>query len=477
MKYVIDHVFIAPDESMASLRRKVAEKLGVGVVGLRVTVLRKSWKRTKDGGVVEARIEAETNEFTHNTSCFSIDSEPVTLEKPKLKHRPVVIGFGLRGILSAFILAKMGLQPIALESGISLSLRESRSKEKQKAPLNGEGGLPCCSGLLFNPDTLSREVRALLEEEGITFDTVNAHQSLTPAQVRAMVRKLHMTILELGGEVQFEASYLDTKTFFGRLRGVYYQQGGVKKFVRTSEVIFANGQFDNDCYLGACVESSQRAFSQTVYGRPLPDPKAPAYYLQTCFKTKQGDQCLIMTGLPNPGLLDVGSQIESMAQLFEFSGKSKNAISFIAAKTDRETMRRIMKSSYITGSPYSIPCSTVSDFLSKKNPLRIGPTKPANISRVKLRDFHMMLGSKISTSIGNALYQLDKAFPYLLSDDALLTGLIGLRGSANVDNKELSAKGLHVASVLPENSLDFGSIATSAYSAVVALCAHANKAH
>ena len=477
MKYIADHILLSPDETLPSLRRKVAEQLGVSTSGLRVSVIRKSWKRSKNGGFIEARVEAETNEFIHNTSFFSAEPERKFLETPKLKHPPVVIGFGLRGIIATYILAKKGLCPIALESGMSLSLRESRAKDRLSVPLNGEGGLPSCTGMLFTPDTLPLEVREMLEEEGIQFDTVNAHQYLTPNAMRGIVKKLHMAILEAGGQVYFEAQYLSTKRRFGKLRGVYFSLLGEKKFVKTSEVIIANGALDDTFYLGVAVESAQKTFNQVVYGKTLPDEKYPRYFLKSCFKTKQGDPCLIMCGLPNPSLLDVGSGREAMAHAFEFSGKNKNAVSYIATLTDRQSVEAIQLGSYITGSPSSVPCSTVSDFMLRRNPLRLAAIKPMNVSRIKLRDMNVLLGERIAAPIHHALEQLGRAFPFLLADESLVLGIVTLQGNKETDYPDLDAKGIHVTAILPENSLDFGSAATAGYRAVMALCAHAKKAH
>lgn len=477
MKYIVDHVTMASDDTVATLRKKVAQRLGVKQTGLRINIIRRRWRRCPGGGNVEVRVEAETHEFIHNTAYFPDAPEEVVPAPSHLKYPPVVVGFGISGIIAAFMLAKQGLRPIVLEAGMDLSSRESKTKSLTMLPNSGEGGQSALSGALFTPDLLPAPLRDALAAEGIEFNTLDAHQYLPPAFIKSVVRQLHNYIVRAGGQVLFGARFLSNKRRFGKLRGLYYSQNDERKFLKANQVIFANGQFNDSCFLGFAVEGKARSFNQCVYGRPTVDPKAPPYFQRTIFRTKEGDRCLILTGLPSPTLMDLGSNQELLEHAFEFNGKNHNAMSFVGLEVPLEVAQNTEKGAYASGKGYTIPYSLVSDFLSRRDPLRLGNVKPADVSKAQIRSFYGIVGEKIATSIASGLFQISKAFPYLIEDGALIGGLICLRGCQGTDYGEFAKKDVHVVSILPENALDFASLASAGYRAYQSLCRHANKAH
>lgn len=469
MRYIVDKIFVAPDEPPSVIRKKVAQKLGVSTTAVRYNVIRRNWWRVKNGGFIELRVEAETNEFIHNTSYFPPEVKPAPSFDIHLKKRPVVIGFGLRGVIAAYLLAKHGLAPIVLENGPSI-LEQTGTKKKGLG--EGEGGLAAYTGMMFHPDLLNNDLKDILKEDGIVFDSVDAHQYLSAAYIKSFVKKLHSTIVEKGGEVIFGAKYLGVKSRFGKVRGVLCEINGEQTLIRTDNILICNGEYDDQYYLGICIESSSRYFNQFVYGKALPDAKLPSYYAESSFTTKNGDQCVFMTGLGKATLLDIGAPKQRMKQVLDFGQKGRNVLSYLGVRVSEGELEKIVREGYVASKPGFIPYDTVGDFLYHRDPLKLGSVKPYNVTQVHLTSLNKLLGSKISTALETALKQFGKAFPYILQEDALVGGVVELSGNSDPESADFLAKGLYFAPSSPTKCIDFASAISAGYRVVCSLCAH-----
>ncbi len=477
MKYVAKNVITSIDETPTALRKKVAEKLGVSPLGLRINVIRREWRRGKTGGYMVVTVEAETNEFIHNTAFFSSDNEGEPIPETTLKRRPVVIGFGIAGAIAAYVLAQLNLKPIVIEAGESLSVRESRAREAGVGFGDGEGGRASYTGMLFSPDNLDPALRKFLAAEGITFDSTDAHQYLPPAFIKTMVKRLHMAILRKGGEVFFESKYLGTKSFLGKMSGIYYESKGVRKFIKTDRLLVANGMLDDTFYLGFSLESSIKKYQEFIYGKQTIPANLPGYFAKTFHAPKGGNRCVLITGLPRPTLLDLGTKHQSVSHAFEFTARNKNAVSYLGTQVSKEDALRIAKEAYSIDKPNSIPCTTVGDFLARKDPLKLGTTKPNDLSRVNLTCVNRLFGSNASNSLEMALPQFCRAFPYLSQRDAIIQGMILFRGVENLDAKSYASHGIFVPVVSATDSMDFAFVSSASYRAAASLCAQGRKAH
>ena len=477
MKYIAKNIITSVDETPTSLRRKVAEKLGVSPLGLRIKVIRREWRRGKTAGYLVVHVEAETNEFIHNTAFFVSDNEGTQLPETTLKRRPVVVGFGLSGAIAAYALAKMGLKPIVLEAGEPLAQREAQAKAGEPNVRKGEGGVSAYTGMLFTPDCLNPALGRLLAQEGIRFESTDAHQYLPPAFIKSMIQKLHAAIVQSGGEVLFNARFMGTRSFLGNLSAAVYEQNGARIVLKTNQIIVANGMLDNSFYLGFSLESSLRKFNEFIYGKAITPTNLPPYFAHSVYAPKASDRCVLITGLPRPCLLDIGSQKERLLHAFEFSLRNKNAVSFLGVQMNKDEATRITKEAYNVAKPHLIPCSTVGDFLTRKDPLRLGQTKPFDPTRINLTCINRLFGSNASDSLEKALSQFSRAFPYLSQRDAIIEGMVLLRGHEEGESGHSSARGIFVPTISPVDSLDFASVSSSAFAAAVKVAEQGRKAH
>ena len=114
--------------------------------------------------------------------------------------------------------------------------------------------------------------------------------------------------------------------------------------------------------------------------------------------------------------------------------------------------------------------------MARKEPLRLGTTKPLDLSRINLTRINSLFGSHVSEALEKALPQFGRAFPYLMQRDALIQGMILLRGVEGTVPEQVSAHGIFIPICEAINCLDFAFVASAAYRAALAVCDYGRKA-
>ena len=187
----------------------------------------------------------------------AIDYQYPEMGSEKMKHRPVVIGFGPAGMFAALILAEMGYRPIVLERGESVDDRV-RSIEKfwTEGELNpnsnvqfGEGGAGTFSdGKLTTrvKDLRGRKVLEALVEAGAPEDILYmAHPHVGTDLLRGVVKNIREKIISLGGEVRFNTQANGFLIDNGQIKGVKVKG---KEVIETEHVIVAIGHSARDTF-------------------------------------------------------------------------------------------------------------------------------------------------------------------------------------------------------------------------------------
>ncbi len=154
--------------------------------------------------------------------------------KAKLKHRPVIIGFGPAGMFAGLAMARAGLRPIILERG---QCAEERKKTVESFWAGGEldiasnvsfgeGGAGTFSDGKLNTlvkDSCGRntEVLRTLAEFGADSDILYVHNPhIGTDKLIGIVTNIRKEIIRLGGEVRFNTQVMDFNIEGGRLRSV-----------------------------------------------------------------------------------------------------------------------------------------------------------------------------------------------------------------------------------------------------------------
>ena len=468
MKFIVDNVIISEGDGLPTIRKKTAERLGAHAQGLRVEVIKRRWIRSEIGGAVCLSVIAETNEFLRSTSSFARFEEPVIDTEPLVwKCRPVVVGFGLSGIIAALYLAKRGLRPIVLERGPALDNRPLVPTKKNPLTRDGEGSILAQIGSLFCLDDFDPRLKALLEAEGIAFPGPEAHRFLEPAKVRSILTTLHQKIVSYGGEILFNANYLGTKTRFGKIKGVVYKSGGAESFIKTNKVLLACGACDDMFYIGTGLPALPRTFNECVYGKKTIDDKHPLYIAQSTLKI-QSARAILITGLCGARVVDIGSTAGMCIQAYNFDGKGRHVQSLLGVEISREEGEKICKNTYDASKPTHVPCSSVADFYAKRTPLRLGSIKPEKIADIRLDNYSKILGVGPAKRLAAAFTQFAKTHPYLDSKDAIFEGLFLLAGCESDEPKNLN--GVWASCVPVSKCMDFAAKATAGFKAALRLC-------
>lgn len=151
---------------------------------------------------------------------------------PRLRNRPIIVGFGPAGMFAALILAQAGYAPIVLERGQAVEKRtESVKKFWEEGVLNpqsnvqfGEGGAGTFSdGKLTTgiKDMRIAKVLAELVRAGAPEDILYKQKPHVGTDIlRRVVKSVRKEIIQLGGDVRFNTQAVSLLTEGEKLRGL-----------------------------------------------------------------------------------------------------------------------------------------------------------------------------------------------------------------------------------------------------------------
>lgn len=152
----------------------------------------------------------------------------------KLKHRPVIVGFGPAGLFCAYLLAQAGYRPVCFERGGSVDERQ-RDTERffSDGELNpesnvafGEGGAGTFSDgklntLIKDKDGKGRYVLNTFVKYGADEDILyDAKPHIGTDKLIGIVKAMRERIIALGGEVHFKKKLENIETAGDRLSAV-----------------------------------------------------------------------------------------------------------------------------------------------------------------------------------------------------------------------------------------------------------------
>lgn len=205
---------------------------------------------------------------------FKPDPRPGDLKK--LKHRPVVVGFGPCGIFAALTLAQKGYRPIVLERGRSMDRRVEDVKRFWEtgalSPVSnvqfGEGGAGAFSDGKLNTgirrDERIRRILEALADAGAPGEILYKQKPhIGTDLLRETVVRLRERIEALGGEIRFESQLTDL-IFRKEREEIAAIEINKTEMLETEAVILAPGHSARDTFSllyhkGVCME--QKPFS------------------------------------------------------------------------------------------------------------------------------------------------------------------------------------------------------------------------
>ncbi len=386
------------------------------------------------------------------------------------QQRPIVIGFGPCGILTALLLAQMGLKPIVLERG-----REVRQRTKdtwamwRKRELNtesnvqfGEGGAGTFSdGKLYSQVKdrrhLGRKVLSEFVQAGAPQEILYVSKPhIGTFKLVKMVEKMRAEIIRLGGEVRFGVkveSLLreEHADGAGQVTGLTLASG---ETLLSKHVVLAIGHSARDTFqmlsdqgvyieakpfsLGFRIEHPQSMVDQARFGDYAGNPILGAADYKLVHHCDNGRTVYSFCMCPGGTVVAATSEECRVVTngMSQYSRNERNANSAIVVGINPQEdypdnifagidLQRELESLAYTmgGENYNAPAQLVGDFLKGQASKALGSVVPSYQPGVTLTDLSDALPEFAIVAIREAILAFDRQIKGFAMSDAVLTGI------------------------------------------------------
>ena len=381
-----------------------------------------------------------------------------------LTERPIVIGFGPCGLLMGLVLAQMGYKPIILERG-----KEVRQRTKdtfgfwRQKVLNtesnvqfGEGGAGTFSdGKLYtqvkDPNHYSRKVLEEFVAAGAPEEIMFVSKPhIGTFRLVSMVEKMRAKIIEMGGEIRFEARVDDLHIEDGQVTGLTLSNG---EQLHSRHIALAVGHSARDTFqmlfekqvymeakpfsIGFRIEHQQSAIDDARFGPNAGHPILGAADYKLVHHCKNGRSVYSFCMCPGGTVVAATSEEKRVVTngMSQYSRSERNANSAIVVGIDPndypggplagiDFQRELESNAYLLGGEnYDAPAQRVGDFLKGQPSDALGVVEPSFKPGIKLTDLSKALPDFCIEAIREAIPAFNRKIKGFALEDALLTGV------------------------------------------------------
>lgn len=381
-----------------------------------------------------------------------------------LTERPIVIGFGPCGLLMGLVLAQMGYKPIILERG-----KEVRQRTKdtfgfwRQKVLNtesnvqfGEGGAGTFSdGKLYtqvkDPNHYSRKVLEEFVAAGAPEEIMFVSKPhIGTFRLVSMVEKMRAKIIEMGGEIRFEARVDDLHIEDGQITGLTLSNG---EQLHSRHIALAVGHSARDTFqmlfekqvymeakpfsIGFRIEHQQSAIDEARFGPNAGHPILGAADYKLVHHCKNGRSVYSFCMCPGGTVVAATSEEKRVVTngMSQYSRSERNANSAIVVGIDPndypggplagiDFQRELESNAYLLGGEnYDAPAQRVGDFLKGQPSDALGVVEPSFKPGIKLTDLSKALPDFCIEAIREAIPAFNRKIKGFALEDALLTGV------------------------------------------------------
>ncbi len=415
----------------------------------------------------------------------------------KEQSRPIIIGFGPCGILTALVLAQMGLKPIVLERGQAVKQRTKDTWDLwQKGKLNtesnvqfGEGGAGTFSdGKLYSQVKDKRHLGRKVLHEFVKSGAPEEILMISKPHIGTfklvkMVENMRNEIISLGGEIRFDSKVdsIEREQYEngdGKITGLTLSNG--EKLI-SDHIVLAVGHSARDTFqmlldhgvyieakpfsIGFRIEHPQSVIDKARFGSNAGNPLLGAADYQLVHHCKNGRSVYSFCMCPGGTVVAATSEEGGVVTngMSQYSRNERNANAAIVVGIDPETdypghplagidlQRELEQIAYqLGGGEYKAPAQLVGDFLKNKPSTDLGSVIPSYQPGIALGDLSQALPAYAIAAIREAIPMFDNKIKGFAMADAILTGVetrssspISIRRSK--DFQSINTQGLYPA--------------------------------
>lgn len=408
-------------------------------------------------------------------------AQRLNVPKASSDNRPIVVGSGPAGLFAAYILAKAGLCPIVLERGKKIGERKADIDNFFKTgKLNpesnvqfGEGGAGTFSDGKLNSgisSPLCREVMEIFCECGAPEEIKYlAKPHIGTDKLIGVIEKLRNRIIEMGGEVVFDATVTDITIKNDRIAGVT-----AGKYYPADNVIFSIGHSARDTFkmlykkgipmqqkifsAGVRIEHPQEMINRAQYGDF--ERFLPAADYKLAIPGKAYTFCMCPGGYVVAAASEEGGVVTNGMSNHSRDGKNANSALLVNVGPSNfgsdhplagiEFQRKLERAAFFAGGGgYKAPAQLLGDFMRNEKSAGLGDVQPTYQPGVTLTNLTTILPDFIASSLLDAATLMGRKIKGFDRPDAVLTG-VESRSSSPVriirdENMMSSVKGLFPA--------------------------------
>lgn len=418
---------------------------------------------------VVVSVSGDENEVLSRNKDKSISKEiglfySVPKEK-KLQKRPVVVGCGPAGMFAALILAQAGAKPILLERGQDVDNRKRKVLKFWRTGILdtktnvqfGEGGAGAFSdGKLKIGQKNSHKIKVLSEfvEAGAPPEIMYLSKPhIGTDRLNKIVKMIREKLINLGGEVRFDATVTEIQLKDGQVTGVRFNEKGMDNELYTDNIILAIGHSARDTFksllmsgvymeqkpfaVGLRIEHSQEMIDKLQYDSFAGHPALGAADYKMVVHLQNGRGVYTFCMCPGGSVIAATSEKNGLTTngMSEFARDSINANSALLVTIENkdfgsenplagvEFQRKIEASAFIAGGGgYKAPVQRLEDFLQKRKTTVFGDVLPTYLPGTEFAEVDSYLPNYITDSLRQSILEMGLWMPGFAYPDALLTG-------------------------------------------------------
>ncbi len=464
----IRQIAFPPEHNAAQLSFEAAKLLRISPSKIRnLSIVRRSIDARKKPEIrivytVDVMVDGSEKKVLKESRCKQAElistpryKPPKNVAAPEV--RPVVIGFGPAGMFAALILALAGQKPLVVERGDDAVTR----KQKVETFFNGgnlntrsnvqfgEGGAGTFSDGKLNTGVNNPRLDWVLQQmvnagagEDILFD---AKPHVGTDVLLTVVQNIRKRIIELGGEVRFNAQVTDVFADNGRLSAL--EINGSEK-IDCHKAVLAIGHSARDTFekllernvpmeakpfsMGVRIEHKQETVDFSQYGCENPAlPPASYKLVQHLPDRTVYSFCMCPGGYVVAAASEEGGIVTNGMSNCAREGDNANAALLVSVNPeDYPTggplggmywQREIEQKAFSLTGSYRAPAQRVGDFLAGKPTEEAGEITPTYRPGVHFCDLHSVLPPVITDALKAAIPLLDRQLPRFSNPDAILT--------------------------------------------------------